>query len=243
MLINTFLFFSFLYTFNISIQASVGIFLSKLLLKSSFCPELHSDLLSLRAVGRESRLPNGRTVTLNRWSRSAAMRSPLSKACSDAQTVAPVWVPAPSVSLPPGRSGAVCQKEPQADAAPTRGLPEREAGRCNPPRDVAGPSGPAALPRPGGARAQIWDGAGEQGKGDALHGGVRPAAGHGGRRQAHLSRTECVSVWVHLLWFTVGELESYQTLIPDRLLSEANTATPSRRRGAALCLDWSFRVF
>lgn len=94
-----------------------------------------------------------------------------------------------SVSSPPGRSGAVCQKEPQADAAPTRGLPEGEAGRWDTPRDVAGPPGPAGLPRPGGARAQSRGGGGgarEQGEGDALHGGVRPAAGHGGRRQTHL---------------------------------------------------------
>lgn len=150
----------------------------------------------ITADGTESHLPNGPRVPLNgTLSQSAAMRSPLSpaKAHSDAQTVAPLRVPAPSVSLPPGRSGAVCQKEPQADAAPTRGLPEREAGRCNPPGDVAGSSGPAALPRPGGERLQIRDDAREQGEGDALHGGVRPAARHGGRRQAHLSWTASVS--------------------------------------------------
>lgn len=60
--------------------------------------------------------------------------------------------PMVSVFFQPIRSGAVCQKEPQADAAPTRGLPEREAGRWNPPWDIARPSGPTALSQPGGTR-------------------------------------------------------------------------------------------
>ncbi|KAM9393266.1 ELMO domain-containing protein 3 isoform 2-T4 [Pholidichthys leucotaenia] len=67
------------------------------------------------------------------------------------------------------KSGAVCQKEPQADATPTRGLPERETDRWNLPWDVARPCGPTALSWPGGARCQSWGSTGQQGKGDALH--------------------------------------------------------------------------
>ncbi|KAF3851074.1 hypothetical protein F7725_012846 [Dissostichus mawsoni] len=61
-------------------------------------------------------------------------------------------------------SGAVCQKEPEADAAPTRGLPEREAGRWGPPRTSPDPQ--AQQPSPSlGARA----GSGQGSKGKEMH--------------------------------------------------------------------------
>lgn len=85
------------------------------------------------------------------------------------------------------RGGAVCQKEPQADAAPARGLPEREAGRWNPPWDVTRPCGSTAFSQPGGARGQSWHCTGTQGKGDALHRSVWSTARHGGRGQTDLS--------------------------------------------------------
>ncbi|XP_068166747.1 ELMO domain-containing protein 3 isoform X2 [Antennarius striatus] len=69
----------------------------------------------------------------------------------------------------PLQSGAVCQEESQADAAPPGGLPEGEAGRQDPSWDLAGPSGPAPLPHTGRARGRSPDGTGRQSEGDALH--------------------------------------------------------------------------